>query len=177
LRQAALQQQLLRRKNVMEKKEEQFSTKIFVVKTTTGQERNVARLVAAKVEMTHIPVKAILVPDTLKGYVFIEADGPHLVEEAITGVRHVRSRIPGLVSFSEIERYIIRKPVIEDLNEDDVVEITGGPFKGMRAKITRIDKSKAEVTLELLEATFTLPITVHSDYVKLVEKAKSSGGA
>lgn len=160
----------------MEKKEEQFSTKIFVVKTTTGQERNVARLVAAKVEMSHIPIKAILVPDTLKGYVFVEADGPHFVEEAIAGVRHVRSRIPGLVSFAEIERYIIRKPVIEDLNEDDVVEITGGPFKGMRAKITRIDKSKDEVTLELLEATFTLPITVHSDYVKLVEKAKAKAG-
>jgi hypothetical protein len=30
--------------------------------------------------------------------------------------------------------------------------------------------------LELLEATFTLPITVHSDYVKLVERAKTSGG-
>jgi len=160
----------------MEKKEEQFLTKIFVVKTTTGQERNVARLIAAKVEMAHIPIKVILVPDTLKGYVFIEADGPHLVEEAIAGVRHVRSRIPGLVSFAEIERYIIRKPVIEELNEEDVVEITGGPFKGMRAKITRIDKSKGEVTLELLEATFTLPITVHSDYVKLVEKAKTKGG-
>ena len=158
----------------MEKKEEEpFSPKIFVVKTTTGQERNVARLVSAKVEMTHIPIKAILVPDTLKGYVFIEADGPHLVEEAIAGVRHVRSRIPGLVSFAEIERYIIRKPVLEDLDEEDVVEITGGPFKGMRAKITRIDKSKGEVTLELLEATFTLPITVHSDYVKLVQKAKT----
>jgi transcriptional antiterminator NusG len=162
----------------MEKKEEQYSTKIFAVKTTTGQEKNVARLVAAKVEMTKIPIKAILVPDTLKGYVFIEADGPHFVEEAIGGVRHVRSRIPGLVTFSEIERYIVRKPVIEDLNEDDVVEITGGPFKGMRAKITRIDKSKGEVTLELLEATFTLPITVHSDYVKIVEKARTkSGGA
>jgi len=160
----------------MEKKEEQFSAKIFVVKTTTGQERNVARLVAAKIEMTKIPVKAILVPDTLKGYVFIEADGPHLVEEAIAGVRHVRSRIPGLVSFAEIERYIVRKPILEDLTEDDVVEITGGPFKGMRAKITRIDKSKGEVTLELLEATFTLPITVHSDYVKLVEKAKTRSG-
>ena len=161
----------------MEKKEdEQFSAKIFVVKTTTGQERNVARLVAAKIEMTHIPVKAILVPETLKGYVFIEAEGPHIVEEAIAGVRHVRSRIPGLVSFPEIERYIIRKPVIEDLYDDDVVEITGGPFKGMRAKITRIDKSKAEVTLELLEATFTLPITVHADYVKLVEKSKNRSG-
>lgn len=157
----------------MEKKEEQAQTKIFVVKTTTGQERNVARLIASKVEMNHIPIKALLVPDTLKGYVFVEAEGPHLVEEAILGLRHVRSRIPGLVSFNEIERYIVRKPVMEDLNEDDVVEITGGPFKGMRAKITRLDKSKGEVTLELLEATFTLPITVHSDYVKLVEKAKT----
>ncbi|MDR2719866.1 MAG: transcription elongation factor Spt5 [Nitrososphaerota archaeon] len=157
----------------MQKKDEQQHIKIFVVKTTTGQERNVARLITAKVEMAHIPLKAILIPDTLKGYMFVEADGPHLVEEAIAGVRHVRSRIPGLVSFNEIERYIVRKPVMADLGEDDVVEITGGPFKGMRAKITRLDKSKGEVTLELLEATFTLPITVHSDYVELVEKAKA----
>lgn len=155
-------------------KTEQPSTKIFAVKTTTGQEKNVAKLVAARIEMNHIPIKAILVPEVLKGYVFIEAEGPHFVEDAIAGIRHVRSRVPGVVSFSEIERYIVRKPVIEELNEDDIVEVTGGPFKGMRAKITRIDKSKAEVTLELLEATFTLPITVHSDYIKLVERAKTN---
>ena len=157
----------------MDNNEEQYSAKIFVVKTTTGQERNVARLITTKVKISKIPIKSLLVPDTLRGYVFIEADGPHLIEEAIAGVRHVRSRIPGLVSFSEIERYLIRKPVLENLFEDDIVEITGGPFKGMRAKITRIDKSKGEVTLELLEATFTLPITVHSDYVKLVQKARN----
>lgn len=148
------------------------AAKVFAIKTTTGQEKNVARLVAAKVEMTKIPVKAILVPEALRGYVFIEAEGPHFVEEAIAGVKHVRSRIPGIVSFSEIERYVVRKPIIEELHENDIVEVTGGPFKGMRAKITRIDKSKAEVTLELLEATFTLPITVNSDYVKLVEKSR-----
>lgn len=156
----------------MEKAEEPL-TKIFAVKTTTGQERNVAKLVAARIEMHHIPIKAILVPEALRGYVFVEAEGPHFVEEAVTGIRHVRSRVPGVVSFSEIERYIVRKPVIEELNESDIVEVTGGPFKGMRAKITRLDKSKAEVTLELLEATFTLPITVHSDYIKLVQKGKT----
>ena len=160
----------------MEKKEEEYSTRIFAVKTTTGQERNVAKLVAAKIEMNNIPIKAILVPETLRGYVFVEAEGPHFVEEAIAGIRHVRSRVPGVVSFSEIERYVVKKPIIEELSENDIVEVTGGPFKGMRAKITRIDKAKAEVTLELLEATFTLPITVHSDYVKLVEKAKTTGG-
>jgi transcriptional antiterminator NusG len=160
----------------MEKNEEKSVTKIFAVRTTTGQERNVAKLVASKIDMKKIPIKAILVPETLKGYVFIEANGPHLVEEAITGIKHVRSRVPGIVSFSEIERYIVRKPIIEELSENDIVEVTGGPFKGMRAKITRVERAKEEVILELLEATFTLPITVHSDYVKLVEKAKSESG-
>ncbi|MDH5376351.1 MAG: transcription elongation factor Spt5 [Candidatus Bathyarchaeota archaeon] len=160
----------------MEKNEEKPSTKIFAVRTTTGQERNVAKLVASKIDMKKIPIKAILVPETLRGYVFIEANGPHFVEEAITGIKHVRSRVPGIISFSEIERYIVRKPIIEELSENDIVEVIGGPFKGMRAKITRVERAKEEVILELLEATFTLPITVHSDYVKLVEKAKSESG-
>ncbi|MEM2419666.1 MAG: transcription elongation factor Spt5 [Candidatus Bathyarchaeia archaeon] len=152
---------------------EKTSTKIFAVRITTGQERNVAKLVAARIELNKIPVKAILVPDTLRGYIFIEAEGPHLVEQAIAGIKHVKTRVPDFVDFSEIEKYIVRKPVIEELSENDIVEVTGGPFKGMRAKITRIDRAKEEVTLELLEATFTLPITVHADYVKLVEKAKA----
>ncbi|MGD8545459.1 MAG: transcription elongation factor Spt5 [Candidatus Bathyarchaeota archaeon] len=156
----------------MEKNEEKTAAKIFAVRTTTGQEKNVANLVAAKIEMKEIPIKAILVPETLRGYLFIEADGPHFVEEAIAGIRHVRSRVPGIVDFSEVERYLVRKPIIEELSENDIVEVTGGPFKGMRAKITRINKVKEEVTLELLEATFTLPITVHSDYVKLVERVE-----
>jgi transcriptional antiterminator NusG len=148
---------------------------IFAIRTTAGQEKNVANLIAARVETDKLPIKAILVPETLKGYLFIEADGPHFVEEAIAGIKHARSRVPGVVDFSEVERYIVVKPVIEELSIDDIVEIIGGPFKGMKAKITRIDRTKDEVTLELLEATFTLPITVHADYVKLAEKAKKEG--
>jgi transcriptional antiterminator NusG len=147
-------------------------TSVFAVRTTAGQEKNVANLIAVRIEGSKLPIKAVLVPEMLKGYVFVEAEGPHFVEEAIAGIKHVRSRVPGIVSFSEVEKYIVVKPVIEELDVEDVVEIISGPFKGMRAKITRIDKTKSEVTLELLEATFTLPITVHADYVKVVEKAK-----
>jgi transcriptional antiterminator NusG len=150
-------------------------TSVFAVRTTAGQEKNVADMIASKVETNKLPIKAVFVPEMLKGYVFVESEGPHFVEQAIAGIKHVRSRVPGLVSFSEVERYIVVKPVIEELNIDDIVEVVGGPFKGMRAKITRIDKTKAEVTLELLEATFTLPITVHADYVRLVERAKKEG--
>jgi len=153
-------------------KSELPSTTIFAVRTTVGQERNVSNLINGKIEANDIPIKAILVPETLKGYIFIEADGPHVVDEAISGIKHVRSRVPGVVPFSEVEKYIVVKPVIEELDVDDLIEITGGPFKGMRAKITDIDRTKEEITIELLEATFTLPITVHADYAKLVEKGK-----
>jgi len=156
-------------------KDEQ-STMIFAVRTTVGQERNVSNLIAGRAEVNKIPIKAILVPEILKGYIFIEAEGPHVVEKAISGIRHVRSRVPGMVSLSEVEKYIIIKPIIEELDIDDIVEVTGGPFKGMRAKITDIDRAKEEVTIELLEASFTLPITVHADYLKLIKKGKESEG-
>ncbi len=146
-------------------------TMIYAVRTTVGQERNVANLVASRVEANKIPIKAILVPETLKGYIFIEAEGPHIVEEAVSGVKHVRSRVPGIVSLLDVEKYVVVRPVIDELSINDVVEVTGGPFKGMKAKITSIDRAKEEVTIELLEATFTLPITVHADYVKITEKA------
>jgi len=147
------------------------STLVFAIRTTAGQERNVANLIANRVEANNLPIKAILVPEVLKGYLFVEADGPHVVEEAIAGIKHVRSRVKGVVSFSEVEKYIVVKPVIEELDVGDIVEVVSGPFKGMRAKITRVERAKEEVTIELLEASFTLPITVHADYVKLVEKA------
>ena len=154
--------------------ENESSTMIFAVRTTVGQERNVSNLIAGRAEANGIPIKAILVPEALKGYIFIEADGPHIVEEAISGIRHVRSRVPGIVSFSEIEKYIVVRPIIEELDVNDLVEVTGGPFKGMRAKITDIDRAKEEVTIELLEATFTLPITVHADYVKVIKKGEEA---
>ena len=160
---------------MMTEEPRKIPTSVFAVRTTAGQEKNVAEMIASRVKTTKLPIKAVLVPEMMKGYVFVEATGPHFVEQVIAGVKHVRSRVPGLVTFSEVERYIVTKPIIEELGPEDVVEIVGGPFKGMRAKITRIDKTKEEVTLELLEATFTLPITVHADYVRLVERAKKEG--
>jgi transcriptional antiterminator NusG len=150
-----------------------FTNIFYAVRTTVGQEKSVSKLIAGKARANNILIRAILVPDALKGYIFIEAEGPHMVEKAILGIKHVRSRVPGVVPLSEVNKYIIVKPIIEDLDVEDIVEVTGGPFKGMRAKITDIDRSKEEITIELLEATFTLPIRVHADYVKIVEKNKT----
>ena len=154
----------------MEKDNKEVETMFFAVRTTAGQEKNAAELVGVKARTKELPLISILAPETLRGYIFIEARSPHVIEDAISGIRHVKSRVPGLVLFSEIEKYLITKPIIEELDMGFIVEITGGPFKGMRAKITRVNKVRKEATLELLEATFTLPITVNVDYLKLIKK-------
>jgi len=148
------------------------SARIFTVSITVGQEKNVAKIIMGRVEVNNIPVKSILIPENLKGYIFIEADGPHIVERAVANIKHVKSRVQGTMSLSEIEKYILVKSIIEELDINDIVEIVSGPFKGMRAKVTDIDRSKEEITVELLEAAFTLPVTVPADYVKIASKGK-----
>ena len=149
------------------------ATLIFAVKTTVGQEKNAAEMIEARSKMKQLPVIAILIPETLRGFIFLEVKSPHVVDEATAGIKHVKSRITGRIKISEVEKYLESKPVIDTLDVGYVVEVTGGPFKGMRALVTKINKVRNEATLELLEATFTLPITVNADYLKLVDKSKT----
>ena len=145
---------------------------IYAIKTMVGQEKNAAELIEIRVRTKNLPIFSILAPETLRGYIFLEAFDSNMLDEAISGIKHIKSRVPGSVNFSDLEQYLISKPVIEELDVGFVVEITGGPFKGMRGKITRINRVRLEATLELFEATFTLPITVHADYLKLIEKTE-----
>jgi transcriptional antiterminator NusG len=117
-------------------------------------------------------VKAILVPETLRGYVFLETLEFRDVEIAISGVPHVRGRVGGKVSFEEIDKFLVPKPAAEGISTGDVVEIISGPFKGERAKVARVDAAKEELILELLDSPHTIPIRVHADFAKIVEKAQ-----
>ncbi|RLF24303.1 MAG: transcription elongation factor Spt5 [Thermoprotei archaeon] len=152
--------------------EARMISNIYAVRTTVGQEKNVALLVASRVFARKIPVRSILVVDGVRGFVFIEAPSPQFVDRAIMGIKHVKGRVKGKVNFADIEKLLFPKPVIEDLDIGDKVEIVSGPFRGMKAKVVRIDRPKQEVTVELLEVPYPLPITVSADYIKLLEKAK-----
>lgn len=117
-------------------------------------------------------IKAILVPETLRGYVFIETTEFRDVEIAISGVPHVRGRVGGKVSLNEIDRFLAPPPAAEGISEGDVVEIISGPFKGERAKVQRVDAGKEELILELLDSPYTIPVRVHADFAKIVERAE-----
>jgi transcriptional antiterminator NusG len=146
-------------------------SKFFAIRTTGGQEHVVARLIENRIAVKKLGVQSILVLDTLKGYIVVEAPDANIAYEALAGVRHVRGQIRGELQFKEIEGFLIKKPTVTELSVDDTVEIVGGPFKGIRAKITRVDYERQEATVILLDAPYQLPVTIDANYLKLVQKA------
>ncbi len=153
--------------------DQERNSSIFPVKTTGGQERTVATFVANRAQQKKKPIYSILALDTWKGYVLFEAPNSQVVDESIQGFKHVRSKIPGMMLYQDIEKFLVTKSMVAELSVEDTVEIVAGPFKGMRAKISRLEKDKQEVTVVLMDTAFAMPITIDAAYTKLVARAKS----
>ena len=168
---------------------------LFAVRTTGGQEKIVMRTLEARMKLdqkdeeeiekpqeedkeieTKIvrlkDIHSVLLVDDLKGYVVVEAEGVSAMFNAIQGIRHVRGQLRGELTYGEIEKYLIKKSTVLELAVENTVEIIGGPFKGMKATVTRIDHEKEEATVVLLEASYQLPVTVDANYLKLTPKSK-----
>ncbi|MHA1129622.1 MAG: transcription elongation factor Spt5 [Candidatus Helarchaeota archaeon] len=150
------------------------TSSLFAIRTTIGQEKSVVQLLSKRVETLGLKTfKAILIPEQLKGYVFVEAVESEEVQQACLGVPHIRGKPIGKINLADIEHFLIPRVPTEGLTIGDLIEIIGGPFKGEKAKVTRIDTTKEEVTLELLESTYPIPIKVNADYIKLIEKGEN----
>jgi transcription termination/antitermination protein NusG len=143
-----------------------LSSKFFAIRITGGQEQVVANILQNKITTKKINVFSILVLDNFKGYIIVEAPDANIAFEALHGVRHVRGQIRGELPFKDIEGYLVKKPVVTELNIDDTVEVIAGPFKAMKAKITRVDYEKQEATVILLDSPYQIPVTVDANYLK-----------
>ena len=158
---------------------ENGNSHLFAVRTTGGQEKIVMRSLEARIKMGKftdeisgrditVNLQSILLLSDLKGYVVVEAHNASAMFDAIQGIRHVRGQLRGELTYNEIEKYLIKKSTVSELAVENTVEIIAGPFKGMKATITRIDKEKEEATVVLLDATYQLPVTVDANYLKLI---------
>jgi len=141
---------------------------LFAVRTTGGQEKIVMRLLEARIKMGKINIQSVLLLSDLKGYVVIEAQDASVMFDAIQGIRHVRGQLRGELTYNEVDKYLVKKSTVSELAVENTVEIIGGPFKGMKATVTRLDQEKEEATVILLDASYQLPVTVDANYLKLV---------
>ena len=145
-------------------------TAIYVVKTMANHERTVANMLAQVAKREYLDIRAILAPDELRGYVFVEADGPDTIEHAIQYVQQARALVKGASSLSEITPFLTPKTTVVGITEGAIVELISGPFKGEKARVKRVDESHEEITVELFEAMVPIPVTVRGDHVRMIDK-------
>ncbi len=143
---------------------------VVAMKTQINQEKNVADYIASWAEDKDMGVFSILVPKPVRGYVFVEAMNPTMVDEITDGTRKAKGIIEGETSIEEIEHFLAPKLAVEGIAEGDIVELSAGPFKGEKARVAQIDEDNDEITVELFEATVPIPVTVRGDHVRVLEK-------
>ncbi len=156
---------------------EEYTNRIFAIKTTSKQERTVADNIRKVIDSgaTDVKVTAIIVPDELKGYVLVEtAESLARIEQLAEKVAHARTVVKGETTFEEVAHFLVPKPVVSGISEGTIVELIAGPFKGEKAVVKRIDAGKEEITVELYESVLPIPITVRGDNVRVVDRGESA---
>lgn len=144
---------------------------IYTVKTVVGRENIVLDSIGVKVKSQGLEIQALVHPEEIKGYIFVEGSLRD-IERAVQMVPHIRGLIKTPIDLKDIQRFLEPRIMEIELNKGDIVEVIGGPFKGERGKVVRYDKTKRECTIELVEVTVPIPVTVSVEFVKLIEKIK-----
>lgn len=153
-------------------KEDDFvvKTNIFALRTTANREDQVLDFLTSNAEKKKFAIYSIIRPHGMRGYVFVEAESREDVEQAIQGVPYARGLLPSQIQYNEIEHMLEQVKKDVNIKQNDIVEIISGPFKREQAKIIRVDKSKEDVVVELLQAAVPIPITLKMDSVKVIRR-------
>ena len=149
-----------------------MASKIFALRTTANREDQVMDFIYSNVKKKNLEVYSIVRPHGMRGYIFIEAESREDAEQAYHGIPYARGILPNTIAYKEIEHMIEQVKVQVNIQKNDIIEIISGPFKREKAKVTRVDKTKGEVVVELLEAAVPIPITVKLDSIKVIRREK-----
>lgn len=149
-------------------------SQIFALRTTANREDQVMDFLASNVIKKKLEVYAIIRGHGMRGYIFLEAASKSDAEQAAFNVPYARGILPKEIDYAEIEHMLEEGKKEMNIKKHDIVELISGPFKREQAKVTRIDRTKQEVVVELLESAVPIPITVKMDAVKVIRRDSDS---
>jgi transcription termination/antitermination protein NusG len=154
----------------MTEEKKTHKTHIFGLRTTANREDQVMDFVSSKLRKAASNVHAIIRAHGMRGYVFIEADSRIDAEQMTARIPYARGILPQEIQYEEIDHMLEQVKVERNIRKNDICEIISGPFKREQAKVIRVDKTKEEVVVELLQAAVPIPITVKMDAVKVIRR-------
>lgn len=154
----------------MEQEKKELSTKILALRTTANREDQVLSFVSSNALKKKLDVYSVIRPHGMRGYIFVEAKTRADAEQAAFGVPYARGILQNEVQYNEIEHMLEQVKKEVNIQKNDIAEIISGPFKREKCKITRVDSTKEDIVVELLEAAVPIPITLKIDAVKVIRR-------
>ncbi len=145
---------------------------VYALRVTANREDQVMDFVTSNAKRKKLEVYSVIRPHGMRGYIFLESASRTDAEQSAFNVPYARGILSKTVEYKEIEHMLETVKVEMNIKKNDIVEIISGPFKRENAKVTRIDKQKEEVVVELLEAAVPIPITLKMDAVKVIRREK-----
>ena len=146
------------------------SSHIFALRTTANREDQVMDFITSNVQRKEIEVYSIVRPHGMRSYIFLEAASRAEAEASAYNVPYARGVLPNEVEYKEIEHMLEQVKREVNIQKNDIAEIISGPFKREKCKVTRIDQTKEEAIVELLEAAVPIPITLKFDAIKVIRR-------
>ena len=161
------------------------SSYLYILKTSIGQEQNVAREIQARLSGSgslkeiQDAVFGVLSPHFMRGYIFVAASALHHVEKLIgrvgvstTPMKNCRKVLGGESPLGDVLPYLEPKAATAGIEEGSIVEIHGGAFRGQSARVTRVTESKEEVTVELFEAAVPVALPERAAQVSVAQSVE-----
>lgn len=150
---------------------EEDKPKYFILRVTANREEQVLGFMYSNAIKKGIEIYSIVHPPGMKGYIIVEAKNRESAEAAASGVPYARGLLNEEVSYEEIEHLVeVSKKTTTNIKKNDIVEIISGPFKREQAKVIRLDNTKSEVVIELLNAAVPIPITLNIEDIKVIRR-------
>ena len=165
----------------------------YVIQTKPRNEKKVLEQIEKKEIEVYLPLmqtvriwsdrkKKIYVP-LFPGYIFVHGDEPErhrAISKTYGAIRYVMfQKRPAVVSKGEIENIKLslqapEKISIEDrqIMQGDLVEITGGLFKGLTGYIIEL-RGNYKIIVNIIELNTTFSVQLSSSEVKLVQRIEN----
>ncbi|MCS7107273.1 MAG: KOW motif-containing protein [Acidilobaceae archaeon] len=141
-------------------------SKFYSLYVTGGMEVRTALVIAERARNMNLDLRSIVIPPEAKGFIFLEVGDPGALVLVLRGLRHVKRKRPIQVKEEDVMK--IAKPVVEvpTISKGQVIEVIGGPFKGMKGRVVEVYEARKEADVTLLETDYRMVVTISLDLLK-----------
>jgi transcriptional antiterminator NusG len=146
----------------------EVKSRFYAIHVVKGMEGRVALLLEERSKSMGLDVRSIVVPVDANGYLIVEVGNSGVLYHLTRGVRYVKRKRP--VAVREEDALRLAKPVVEapKVARGQLVEIIGGPFKGMKGRVVEVYEARRDVDVSLLD--FRMVVTIPLELVKPIEQ-------